>query len=121
MPELAPMPELAIPVPADSAAAADERAAHGAAIASVAMAVPDGIVLNRPIAERLGIAEEWIVKRTGVRERRRAEPEERLADFAVEAGRRALARAGVEAADLDLVLVATITPDSVAPNMAPVV
>jgi 3-oxoacyl-[acyl-carrier-protein] synthase III len=121
MPELAPMPELAIPVAADSAAAADERATHGAAIASVAMAVPDTVVPNQPIAERLGIAEEWIVKRTGVRERRRAQPSERLADFAVEAGRRALARAGVEATDLDLVLVATITPDAVAPNSAPVV
>ena len=120
MPELAAMPELAIPVAADSAAAA-ERTSRGAAIASVAMAVPDTVVPNHPIAERLGIADEWIVKRTGVRERRRARPSELLADFAAEAGRRALARADVEASDLDLVLVATMTPDSVAPNSAPVV
>jgi 3-oxoacyl-[acyl-carrier-protein] synthase-3 len=121
MPEPAPIAELAIPVAADAAAAPEERATRGAAIASVAMAVPDTVVPNRPIAERLGIAEEWIVKRTGVRERRRARPDELLVDFAAEAGRRALARADVEAADLDLVLVATITPDSVSPNAAPVV
>jgi 3-oxoacyl-[acyl-carrier-protein] synthase III len=120
MPEFSAMPELAIPVAAE-AAIVEEPMTRGAAIASVAMAVPDQVVSNRPIAERLGIGDEWIVKRTGVRERRRARPPELLADFAAEAGEVALERAGVEATELDLVLVATMTPDAVAPNAAPVV
>jgi 3-oxoacyl-[acyl-carrier-protein] synthase-3 len=94
----------------------DDAALAGAAIASVAMAVPDRVIPNAPIAERLGIEEEWIVKRTGVRERRLAWPDETLAGLAAEAGARALARAGVEARDLDLVLVATMSADQVAPS-----
>jgi 3-oxoacyl-[acyl-carrier-protein] synthase III len=93
----------------------------GAAVASVAMAVPDRVVANGPIAERLGVGEEWIVKRTGARERRLAEPRESLAGLAAAAGAAALERAGVEAAEVDLVLVATMTPDAVAPNAAPLV
>jgi 3-oxoacyl-[acyl-carrier-protein] synthase-3 len=61
------------------------------------------------------------MSRTGLRERRRAAPDERLSDFAARAGARALARAGVDGADLDLVLVATMTPDAVTPNTAPLV
>ena len=66
------MPELATGTALAPAAAVSLP--RGAAIASVAMAVPDGVVTNAPIAERLGVAEEWIVKRTGARERHIAEP-----------------------------------------------
>ena len=80
-----------------------------------------GRLTNAELAARLGITEEWIVSRTGIRERRRAAPEERLADYAARAGAAALARAGVAAADLDLVIVATITQDELTPNTAPLV
>ncbi len=93
----------------------------GAAVASVAMAVPDRVVGNSAIAERLGVDDAWIVKRTGARERRIADPDAAVSALAAAAGARALAGAGMEAGELDLVLVATMTADAVAPNAGPVV
>src|ERR671931_1055617 len=113
------MPELATTPRSAPATGSTERI--GAEIASVAMAVPERTVKNGPIARRLGISEDWITKRTGVRERRIAGPEERLTAFAAEAGAVALERAGVGAADLDLVLVATMAADELSPNAAPLV
>lgn len=83
--------------------------------------VPPEVVPNGPIAERIGVDDAWIVKRTGIKSRRRALPDERLTDYATFAGRRALSDAGVDALDVDLVLVATMTPDEITPNAAPVV
>jgi 3-oxoacyl-[acyl-carrier-protein] synthase-3 len=73
------------------------------------------------LADRLGIAEEWIVSRTGIRERPVAAPDDRLSDYAARAGARALGRAGVDPADLDLVIVGTMTQDELTPNTAPLV
>jgi 3-oxoacyl-[acyl-carrier-protein] synthase-3 len=83
--------------------------------------VPPEVVPNGPIAERIGVDDAWIVKRTGIKSRRRALPDERLSDYATFAGRRALSDAGVDPIDVDLVLVATMTPDEITPNAAPVV
>jgi 3-oxoacyl-[acyl-carrier-protein] synthase-3 len=83
--------------------------------------VPPEVVPNGPIAERIGVDDAWIVKRTGIKSRRRALPDERLTDYATFAGRRALNDAGVDPRDVDLVLVATMTPDEITPNAAPVV
>jgi 3-oxoacyl-[acyl-carrier-protein] synthase-3 len=83
--------------------------------------VPPEVVPNGPIAERIGVDDAWIVKRTGIKSRRRALPGERLTDYATFAGRRALTDAGVDPLDIDLVLVATMTPDEITPNAAPVV
>ena len=114
------MPELANrPIPAP--AAERDGALRGAAIASVAMCVPDRVVPNAEIAERIGVDGNWIAKRTGIRTRRVAWPEERLSGFAAEAGDVALERAGLAASELDLVLVATMSPDDLAPNAAPLV
>lgn len=92
-----------------------------AAVASVAMAVPDQVVGNDVVAARTGVSEEWIVTRTGVRERHIAAPGEQLEDLATAAGRRALERAEVAGDELDLVLVATLAPDQLIPNAAPLV
>ena len=92
-----------------------------AGIASLATALPDQVVGNAPIAARIGVSEDWIPSRTGVRERRHAEPGVTLAGLAAEAGSRALERAGVDPADVDLVLVATLTQDELLPNAAPLV
>jgi 3-oxoacyl-[acyl-carrier-protein] synthase-3 len=92
-----------------------------ARIASVGMAVPDRVVANAEIAERLGVGQGWIEKRTGVRERRIARPDERLVDLASTAATAALERADVGAAELDLVLVATMSSDELTPNVAPLV
>ncbi len=92
-----------------------------AAIIGLATALPEGRLTNAELAERLGITEDWIVSRTGIRERRRAAPGERLSDYAARAGAAALADAGVSAAELDLVIVATMTQDELTPNTAPLV
>jgi 3-oxoacyl-[acyl-carrier-protein] synthase-3 len=81
--------------------------------------LPDGVLTSRTIARRLGVDEDWIVKRTGIRTRRRAAPTERTSDLAASAARRALEDAGIDAIDIDLVLVATGSQDEVTPNTAP--
>jgi 3-oxoacyl-[acyl-carrier-protein] synthase-3 len=93
----------------------------GAGLRAVALAVPDRRVSNDEIAAQLGVEAGWIAKRTGTDERPWAEPGERMSDFAAQAGRDALTRAGVSADELDLVIVATSTADEITPNAAPVV
>ncbi len=83
--------------------------------------VPVEVVPNRPIAERIGVDDEWIVKRTGIRTRHRAAPGERLTDLAAQAAAAALEDAGVDPLDVDLVIVATLSQDEVTPNAAPLV
>jgi 3-oxoacyl-[acyl-carrier-protein] synthase-3 len=92
-----------------------------AAILSVATDLPPERVTSAALAERLGVTEDWIVTRTGIRERRRAGDDERLSDYATRAGARALEAAGVDAANLDLVIVATLSQDEVTPSTAPIV
>ena len=94
---------------------------RGAAIASVAVSLPAEVVANDEIAQRLGVNADWIERRTGVRTRRRAGENDRLDAHAALAARAALDRAGVSAAEVDLVLVATTTADEVLPNAAPLV
>ena len=104
---------------AQGALHADEPARP--ALLSVAAEVPSARVTTTELAERLGVSEDWIVSRTGIRARPVAAPDERLSDFAARAGSAALSRAGVEPSDVDLVLVATLTQDELMPNAAPVV
>jgi 3-oxoacyl-[acyl-carrier-protein] synthase-3 len=82
---------------------------------------PAEVVPNSALAGRLGVDDGWIVKRTGVHTRRRAAPSERLSDMATWAARRALADAGVDPYEIDLVLVATMSQDEITPNTAPLV
>ena len=91
---------------------------RGAALLSVGSSLPEGVVTNAEIAERIGKSDDWIYTRTGIRERRHAASGERLADHAVAAARSALERAGVAAAELDLIVVGTLTPDEPMPNPA---
>jgi 3-oxoacyl-[acyl-carrier-protein] synthase III len=98
-----------------------DRQMRAAALASVAMAVPDRVVTNAAVAEGAGVTEQWIVHRTGVRERRHVSEGERLQDLATAAGRGALEQAGVQPKDVDLVLVATLAADELTPNAAPLV
>ena len=66
-------------------------------------------------------SDEWIVTRTGIRERRIAAPEQAASDLALPAARQALEQAGVDAEELDLVIVATATPDMLFPATAAIV
>lgn len=91
---------------------------RGVAVLSVGASLPRRSVHNDVVAERIGKTDDWIYTRTGIRERRHAEDDERLTDVAAAAGREALDRAGVEAAELDLVVVGTLTGDERMPNAA---
>ncbi|HJX47406.1 MAG TPA: beta-ketoacyl-ACP synthase III [Gaiellaceae bacterium] len=78
--------------------------------------VPDRIVTNDELARLVDTSDEWIVERTGIRERRMADDKEALSDVALPACRKALAQAGLEGADIDLLIVATVTPDMAFPS-----
>jgi 3-oxoacyl-[acyl-carrier-protein] synthase-3 len=78
--------------------------------------VPERVMTNDELAAMVDTSDEWIRERTGIRERRIAAPEEAMTDLALPAARNALAHAGVDASDLDLVVVATVTPDTMFPT-----
>ncbi|MBA3433755.1 MAG: ketoacyl-ACP synthase III [Actinobacteria bacterium] len=78
--------------------------------------VPERVMTNDELARIVDTSDEWIVERTGIHERRFAAKEEALTDIALPAARAALADAGVEAADIDLLICATVTPDMMFPT-----
>jgi 3-oxoacyl-[acyl-carrier-protein] synthase-3 len=78
--------------------------------------VPERVLTNDELATIVDTSDEWIMTRTGIRERRIAAPEEALTDIAMPAARAALAQAGVEAKDVDLLVCATVTPDMMFPT-----
>lgn len=81
--------------------------------------LPKRVLTNFDLANSgLQTSDEWIVKRTGVRERRIAAPEETTSDLGFQASAKALEAAGLSPGDLDLILVATITPDTCCPSAA---
>jgi 3-oxoacyl-[acyl-carrier-protein] synthase-3 len=108
-------------VDAEAVAAGPAIPSRSAHVLGCGTALPGSVVSSAAIAERLGLAEEWIIARTGIRSRHVIGPNERLSDLAAEAGRAALARAGVGPARVDLVLVATVSADELTPNAAPLV
>ncbi len=89
-----------------------------AGILGTGACLPERVLDNRALAERYGCSEEWILTRTGIRERRFVEPGTAASDLGVEAARVALRDAGVRAADLDLLICATYTPDMAFPSTA---
>ena len=87
-------------------------------ILGVGMHVPEKVLTNRDLEAMVDTSDEWIVSRTGIRERRIASRDQASSDLAYEASLKALERAGIAAEDLDLILVATITPDMAFPATA---
>jgi 3-oxoacyl-[acyl-carrier-protein] synthase III len=75
------------------------------------MAVPDRVLTNADLERMVDTSDEWIVTRTGIRERRIVGPNDSTTSLSVDAARNALAKAGMTADDLDLIIVATCTPD----------
>src|SRR5919199_2995908 len=73
--------------------------------------LPERVMCNAELAELVDTSDEWIRARTGIGERRIAAPEESTCSLAVNAAMAALDRAAVKSADLDLIIVATCTPD----------
>jgi len=79
---------------------------------------PPRVVTNDELARYVDTSDEWIQERTGIRERRMAERDDALSDVALPAARGALEHAGVEGKDIDLLVVATVTPDMAFPSTA---
>jgi 3-oxoacyl-[acyl-carrier-protein] synthase-3 len=94
---------------------------RGAGIVGVGAHAPERVLTNFDLEKIVETSDEWIVTRTGISERRIAAEGEATSDLATLAGRQALERAGVEARDLDLIIVGTITPDMPFPAVASLV
>lgn len=91
------------------------------AVTGVGSYLPENIVTNQDLAAIVDTSDEWIVERTGIRQRHRARDDQPTSDLATEAAKRALIAAGREASDVDLIVVATTTPDMTFPATASIV
>lgn len=91
------------------------------AVTGVGAYLPEKVVTNADLAKFVDTSDEWIIERTGIRQRHQAAPDQPTSDLAVEAARKALAEAGKTPADVDLIIVATTTPDMTFPATASIV
>lgn len=91
------------------------------AVTGVGSFLPEQVITNAELSKTVDTSDEWIIERTGIRQRHKAADDQPTSDLAVEAARRALAHAGKTAADVDLIVVATTTPDSTFPATAALV
>jgi 3-oxoacyl-[acyl-carrier-protein] synthase-3 len=96
--------------------------ANGAiSITGIGAYAPGRVLTNADLSQMMDTSDEWIVERTGIRERRIAGQDEALSDLALPASRDALAQAGVDPATVDLVIVATVTPDMAFPSAGAII
>jgi 3-oxoacyl-[acyl-carrier-protein] synthase-3 len=77
---------------------------------------PEGILTNADLERIVDTSDEWITTRTGIKQRRKAGPDEYTSQFAVRASREAIAQAGIDPTEIDLILCATVTPDQILPS-----
>jgi 3-oxoacyl-[acyl-carrier-protein] synthase-3 len=89
-----------------------------AVITGIGSALPERVVTNAELEKLVETSDEWIVTRTGIKQRRIAESNECLSQYAAAASRQALERAGVDPADLDMIVLGTVTPDMPLPATA---
>jgi len=97
------------------------RSLMGVRVVGTGSYVPDGVVTNDHLHARLGFDSDWIVKRTGILERRHALPHQATSDLCVEAAARCIEQARVNPTDIDLLVLATFTPDMSFPSTACIV
>src|SRR6266704_2228977 len=93
-------------------------AGHPISITGLGCYVPERVLTNDEIAGIVDTSDEWISSRTGIRERRVAAEHEAMSDLALPAARQALEQAGVRGSDVDVIIVATVTPDMAFPATA---
>jgi 3-oxoacyl-[acyl-carrier-protein] synthase-3 len=91
---------------------------RGARFTGIGYYLPEVVLTNADFERMLDTSDEWIVSRTGIKERRIAKPEQATSDLAIEATNRALADAGITPEDLDIILIATATSDMPFPSTA---
>ncbi|MEJ5251847.1 MAG: beta-ketoacyl-ACP synthase III [Armatimonadota bacterium] len=89
-----------------------------AGIVGVGVGIPEPVLTNHDLEQRIDTSDEWIVTRTGIRERRVAPPDVATSDLAAQAAHQALQNAGRGAEEVDLIVVATATPDMPWPSTA---
>ncbi|MCX7830484.1 MAG: beta-ketoacyl-ACP synthase 3, partial [Acidobacteria bacterium] len=92
-----------------------------ARILGTGRSLPERILTNSELEKMVETSDEWITTRTGIKERRIARENEALSDFAIVAANNALDMAGVKAEELDLIILATVTPDQPIPATACIV
>ena len=98
--------------------AAGARALRTVSIVGTGSYIPEKVLTNADLAKMVDTTDEWIVSRTGMKERHMARPDEAASDMGAAAARRALEAAGLPAADLGLIICASITPDMPFPSTA---
>src|SRR5260370_13849312 len=91
---------------------------YKAKITALGCYTPPGVLTNQDLERMVETTHQWIVERTGIVERHIAPPEMATSDMAVEAARLALEQRGVEASELDAIIVCTVTPDMLLPSPA---
>ncbi len=91
------------------------------AVTGVGSFLPEKVVTNADLSKFVDTSDEWIIERTGIRQRHQARDDQPTSDLAVEAAKRALADAGRTAAEVDMIIVATTTPDMTFPATASIV
>ena len=97
------------------------RSLCGVQIVGIGSYLPERVVTNEELQRTLGFDPAWIIQRTGIKQRRFAAPDQATSDLCVEAARRCIDSAHVDVRDIDLLIVATFTPDSTAPATACIV
>lgn len=91
------------------------------AVTGVGSYLPDQVVTNADLAKFVDTSDEWIIERTGIRQRHKARDDQPTSDLATEAAKKALVDAGRTVAEVDLIIVATTTPDMTFPSVASIV
>jgi 3-oxoacyl-[acyl-carrier-protein] synthase-3 len=91
---------------------------YKAKITSLGCYSPPGVLTNADLEKLVDTNDQWILERTGIRERHIAEPHVATSDMAVEAARIVLEKRGIEASDLNMIIVCTVTPDMLFPSTA---
>ncbi|MCD4831314.1 MAG: ketoacyl-ACP synthase III [Anaerohalosphaeraceae bacterium] len=96
----------------------DSNSPYSAVVAGTGSCLPEKLLTNEELTKIVDTSDEWIVTRTGIKTRHIASPQETTATLAAEAAKRAIASAGISAEDIDMIVLATITPEMVFPSTA---